>query len=183
MATKKKTLRQAQGPKSKTGRPSKYRPEYSEIAFIICGEFGADDQKLAKSFRVSRTTIDSWKKKYPEFLNAIRGGKDDFDTRNVEAALLQRALGFEREEDHAGISQKTGEVVTKKVTKFYPPDPQSIRFWLKNRNPQRWPDRYDVNLGGNLTFRDLTDTEEMTAEELAQAINERLLSQKPQRKS
>lgn len=172
MATKKK---------NSAGRPSKYKPEYAEIAFVICGEFGADDQKLAKTFRVSVSTITTWKKKYPEFLASIRSGKDDFDTRNVESALLNRAIGFEKEV--LKIAMHDGKFIEKAYNKYFPPDPQSIRFWLKNRNPQRWPDRYDVNLGGNLTFRDLTDTEEMTAEELAQAINERLLSQKPQRKS
>ncbi len=164
----------------KSGRPSKYKPEYANIAFVVCSEFGADDQKLAKTFRVSRTTIDSWKKKHPEFLDSIRRGKDDFDTKNVENALLQRALGFERQVVHVALHD--GQFIMAEYNKYFPPDPQSIRFWLKNRNPQRWPDRYDVNLGGSLSFRDLTDTEEMTTEELAQVINERLLSQKSQSK-
>ena len=61
----------------------------------------------------------------------------------IETALFNRAKGIQYEEEtyERKVNKETGEtevVLTKKVTKFIPPDPTSAMFWLTNRRPERW---------------------------------------------
>jgi hypothetical protein len=32
------------------------------------------------------------------------------------------------------------------MVKHYPPDPTSMIFWLKNRQPQKWRDKHDLDI-------------------------------------
>lgn len=64
----------------------------------------------------------------------------------IETALFDRAKGMKWDEEtyERKKDPETGEMVlvlTKKVTKFLPPDPTSIIFWLTNRRPDRWKSR------------------------------------------
>ena len=131
------------------GRPTAYKDHYPDKAYEFCAEFGMTDKKLARLFDVSVATIYVWKKEYPEFLESIKKGKDDYDSVNIEKSLRRRANGFR-------FSEKTKELVdgemteTKIVGKFVPPDPTSMIFWLKNRHPERWRDKHDFKVEGNL---------------------------------
>ncbi|GAB3068091.1 hypothetical protein [Pedococcus soli] len=49
---------------------------------------------MADFFGVSLRTVNSWKKKQPEFLHAIKGGKARADAE-VASKLYDRATGFE----------------------------------------------------------------------------------------
>ena len=55
------------------GRPTKYRPEYCEIAESVLGE-GYSQAVLAGELDVDEDTITNWKKEYPEFFGAIKRG-------------------------------------------------------------------------------------------------------------
>ena len=61
-------------PSSKTGRPSKHKPEFN-VAVRVMAEKGFIDTEIAKAFGISKTTLNKWKKDYPEFLASIKGGK------------------------------------------------------------------------------------------------------------
>jgi hypothetical protein len=56
------------------GRPNKFKLEYIEQARKFC-QFGHTDPELAEFFGVHLQTINNWKRKYPEFLDAQRAGK------------------------------------------------------------------------------------------------------------
>lgn len=146
-STAKATNAQAK-PKGKHpgGRPSSYDPKKTPgIAEAACKEFGADDAGLAKLFGVTVTTIHNWKNAHPEFLDALKRGKDSFDTERVERSLVERAIGYSHPDVH--ISNYQGEITVTPITKHYPPDPTSMIFWLKNRNKDRWRDKVDVDHG------------------------------------
>lgn len=57
------------------GRPNKYKPEYCE-QLISCMEEGGSITEFASIINVSRSTIHEWKKKYPEFSDAVEIGKE-----------------------------------------------------------------------------------------------------------
>lgn len=127
------------------GRPSKYDPKVTpDQARKLCAA-GFTDAQLADFFGVTTTTIDNWKNRHPEFLGALREGKDEFDTERVEKALAHRAVGYSHDEDD--IRVVNGEIVITPTTKHYPPDTTAAIFWLKNRNRQRWRDKVDVDHG------------------------------------
>jgi len=136
--------------KTKRGRPTKYKQEFNDQAYLVCREGGFTDELLAKLFKTTVTSIKTWKNKYSDFLAAIKKGKEEHDTGNVENALLQSAVGYEHDDVH--ISNYQGEITITPITKHYPPNATSLIFWLKNRNPDRWRDKREIE--GKLTLED-----------------------------
>lgn len=139
------------------GRKPRYRPEYAQQAYVACAEAGMTDIQLAKLFGVGKTTVNMWKKKYPEFYDSILQGRDLFDSSKVERSLLKRALGYsytETTKEPVEVPDpETGEVKrelqqVKKVTKHIPPEPSAARYWLNNRQPARWKNVKHVELTG-----------------------------------
>lgn len=102
---------------------------------------GLTDEQISQNIRISRETLYAWKKKYPDISDALKRGKEIVD-RQVENALLKRALGYEYEEVkkkfECGVM--TERTVTKKEVI---PDTTAQIFWLKNRKPDKWRDKPD----------------------------------------
>ena len=139
-------------------RPPKtyYKPELAEVAYLLCAELGATDEKIAqvlgqqlKGRPFCVDTITRWKRDYPEFAERIQAGKDLWDSGTVESALLQKAKGIRYTEvtkEPCIVINKDGDKeviskelsVTKEVEKFIPPDVTAAKFYLPNRNPKRW---------------------------------------------
>ena len=80
---------------------------------------GARDADLARAFDVSESTIDNWKAAHPEFLAALKAGRELADAE-VANSLYRRAIG-------------DGD---------RPPDVTACIFWLKNRRPDLWRDAH-----------------------------------------
>lgn len=119
---------------------------------------GLTDEQIAENMGISRSTLNSWKDKYSDISDTLKRGKEVVD-RQVENALLKRALGYRYDE----VTMENG-VETKRVTKEVMPDTTAQIFWLKNRKPEEWRDKKDVDLVGevntNNPYKDLT-TEEL----------------------
>ena len=77
---------------------------------------GLTDQQIAERMGIGVRTLYEWKKKHPQFSQALKSGKEVVDYA-VENALLKKAL--------AG-------------------DVGACCFWLKNRRPDKWKDRIDA---------------------------------------
>ena len=101
---------------------------------------GLTDEQIAKNIGVSVSTLNNWKIKYVEILESLKRGKEVVD-RQVENALLKRALGYTYEE----ITYEGG-VETKRVVKEVVPDTTAQIFWLKNRKREAWADRQNIEL-------------------------------------
>lgn len=133
---------------------SKYKPEFDNMAYVACVDGGFTDGKLAKLFSVTETTINNWKHSHPSFFESLKRGKDEFDIAVAEDSLLKRVTGYRYEEETREYKStgddKGGLQLTKVVTKDIAPDPTSIIFFLKNRNPERWRDARHLEHGGNL---------------------------------
>jgi len=121
------------------GRPTAYRDEYAEQARKLC-RLGATDAELANFFEVSERTLNSWKKRHPEFLQALKAGKAVADAEVAEK-LYQRACGYSHEA--VKMFQAGGEIISKGYTERYPPDTTAAIFWLKNRRPDLWRDKIE----------------------------------------
>jgi len=135
----------AENEKPKRGtKDIKWKDDYIRMAEVACTEGGLTDVQLAKLFEVAKQTIYYWKREKPGFLEAIRRGRDFYDTEKVENSLLKRALGYKYDETVKEMvdDPDTGEklAVTKKTKKHQPGDVKAITFWLRNRNRKRWPD-------------------------------------------
>jgi len=122
-------------------RPSSYRPEYAEQAIKLC-KLGLIDKEIAKFFSVSEQTLNAWKTKYPEFLEALKGAKTYADAE-VAAKLFHRATGYEHPE--VDIRVIDGQIIQTPLIKHYAPDTTAAIFWLKNRRPDLWRDKLDAD--------------------------------------
>lgn len=102
---------------------------------------GLTDEQIAGNIGIRAATLYEWKKKFPEISESLKRGKEVVD-RQVENALLKRALGYEYEEvkEKFECGVMTERTVTKKEVV---PDTTAQIFWLKNRKPEKWRDKPD----------------------------------------
>ncbi|WP_245005036.1 helix-turn-helix domain-containing protein [Paraburkholderia sacchari] len=146
-------------PATKRGRRTAYRPEYVEQAAKLT-KLGAIDSELADFFGVSEQTLNTWKKRYPEFLESIKSGKSLADAE-IADSLFNRAKGYEH--DDLDLRVIGGKLRKTKITKHYPPDTTAAIFWLKNRQPEKWRDVTKTEItgrnGGPIETHELSDAE------------------------
>lgn len=169
---------------------SKYETNVKDKLILVEGwaRNGLTDEQIAKNLGIAYSTFREYKKKYSALSAALKKGKEVIDFE-VENALLKRALGYEYEEVTRERKVKKDEhgepmvnihgvpvyemVVTKTVKKEVTPDTTAQIFWLKNRKPQQWRDKKDIEHSGgvevNNPYKDLT-TEEL--KKLAQMSEE-----------
>ena len=105
---------------------------------------GLTDEQIAENAGINPATLYVWKKKYPEISESLKRGKEVVD-RQVENALLKRALGYEYEE----VKEKfEGNVMTERTVtkKEVVPDVTAQIFWLKNRKRETWADRQNIEI-------------------------------------
>lgn len=122
-------------------RPTKYEKKYNEQAYKLC-LLGATDKDMADFFEVAESTINLWKEEHKTFSESIKKGKMMADA-TVASKLYHRAVGYEHPELVTATFQ--GQITdTMEVTKHYAPDPTAAIFWLKNRQPQQWRDKHEI---------------------------------------
>ncbi len=78
---------------------------------------GLTDIQIAENLGISKDTFYEYKKRYPDFSDSLKKGKEIIDYE-VENALLKNALDGN---------------ITAQI------------FWLKNRRPDKWKDKIDTN--------------------------------------
>lgn len=90
-------------------------------------------------------------KEIPGVIRYLENGKEVID-RQVENSLLKRALGYRYDE----VTYEDG-VETKRVTKEVQPDTTAQIFWLKNRKPNEWRDKQNIEHSGSVSYEQLLD--------------------------
>lgn len=115
---------------------------------------GLTDIQIAQNIGISKQTFYDWKKRYPDFADSVKRGKEVID-RMVENALLKAAMGFEYDEE---MATPRGEVVT--IRKYEKPNTTALIFWLKNRKPKEWRDKQEIAHEGNIGVTIIDDLDE-----------------------
>ena len=145
------------------GRPLEYNPEtHPAIAENLSNE-GCTQSEIAEKIGVHPATITDWKHKYPEFSEALKRGKQKPDDI-VQKSLYTRAIGYEYTETKI-VKDETGCIIkTETVTKQMAPDVGAQCMWLKNRRPEEWRDKQEIEHSGKdggpiriVTAKDLSD--------------------------
>lgn len=193
--------------KSKGGAKGKYTEWLTNEGLLKIEGWARDgltNEQIAQNIGITQSTLYDWQKKYSEISEALKRGKDIID-RQVENALLKRALGYEYtertyiqvdmkgEEFHAFKTAymnryklehpeatteelrlvelqipRTKSVLDQEKTKEVIPDTTAQIFWLKNRKPNEWRDKQQVEHSGGIT----NTINEMTPEERQKRIEE-----------
>lgn len=124
------------------GRPSSYEPDHARQAQKAC-ELGATDLDIAELIGVDVRTIYRWKHEHQDFCQALTRGKEVADAM-VEDRLFRRATGYSHAAVKIFMPAGADEPVYADYTEHHPPDTGAAIFWLKNRKPQEWRDKHDV---------------------------------------
>lgn len=104
---------------------------------------GLVDKQIAHNMGISEQTLNVWKKAHPSIYESLKKGKEVIDIE-VENALLKRAMGYSYDE----VSEKyENNILTERkiTTKHIVADTTAQIFWLKNRQPELWRDRVQIN--------------------------------------
>lgn len=105
---------------------------------------GLTDKQIASNMGINIATFHRWKNKYCELCDPLKRGKEVVD-RQVENALLKRALGYTYDEITECTDDK-GKTSTKVITKQVIPDVTAQIFWLKNRKPDKWREKRELEV-------------------------------------
>lgn len=134
------------------GRPTAFDDRYKDLVRTLARK-GATEAEISKALNITRITLYNWKKAHPEFFNALNDWKSLADSE-VERSLYERARGYTHPETVVRwVSDESGsrwEKIT--VDKHYPPDPTSMIFWLKNRQPEQWREKQDISVSGDISI-------------------------------
>lgn len=125
---------------------------------------GLTQQQIADNLGINICVLIDYKKKYPQFLEALKINKEMADYE-VENALYKRAIGYKYVEVTKELvkNKVTDEYelkVTKEITREVPPDTTAQIYWLKNRKKEQWRDKQEVNLNTS-PIEDLTPLAEL----------------------
>jgi hypothetical protein len=127
---------------AKIGRPSKFDPAFVEQARKLA-LLRATDEEMADFWDISVPTLHAWRKAHPEFLKATKEGKLIADAEIAES-LFHRAKGYSHPAVKIFNDRETG-VTQVPYTEHYPPDTTAASLWLRNRQPDKWRDKVEVD--------------------------------------
>lgn len=115
---------------------NKYDEWLTEEGLVLIGGWARDGlskEQIAENMGICRDTLYEWEKKFTDISDALKKGREVAD-RNVENALYKNAM--------------SGNIAAQ-------------IFWLKNRKPNEWKDKQNMDLGGEskvMIVDDITDS-------------------------
>ena len=125
----------------KVGRPTKFDNLNMEQVQQLVAK-GFTDLEMANFFDVAESTWYLWKNEHPEFSEALKDWKDTADEQVIRS-LFERAIGYEHTDTK--FASHEGKISdTKEYKKHYPPETAAAKFWLMNRQPDKWRDKQEV---------------------------------------
>lgn len=111
------------------GRAPKYKKDFHIEDFIKLSQQGKTFAQIASRWQIDRTTLYRWEKKYPEFRNAVKSGRDLCEAWYID--LGQSAM--------LGIAPKINGQSCKVNLGWY--------VWL-TKNMFKWNDRASLEHSG-----------------------------------
>lgn len=135
---------------------SGYDPETHPVQVAKLCKLGATDQEIADFFGISTRTFYRWKSEHVPFCQAVTCAKEEADKR-VERSLYQRAVGYEHEAVKIFLPKDSREPVYAPYRQHVPADPGAAFNWLKNRNPEEWRDKKELEHKGLTVVIDRED--------------------------
>ena len=150
---KKKPVKKAPAKKKatnkKTGAPTKYNKTMCAKVFKLAAS-GLYNPAIATRMGISTATLHNYMNLYPDFLEAIQGGRELADAK-VENVLYKMAMGYKHTVEKPVVVSDGVEgshVETVKYEVDVPPNFSAISFHLRNRKPKEWRDKQEIGLTG-----------------------------------
>ena len=151
--------------KKQGGRKSAYAEKVLPKLELVEGwaRDGLSEKDIAHNLGIALSTLSEYKKKFSEFSEAIKKGKEISDYI-AENRLFKKVCGFSKMikkpfkvktpviKNGIKIADKE-EIVTVEEEVYFPPDLGAIVFYLKNRLPEKWsdnPPKGEISEGGGV---------------------------------
>lgn len=165
----KSAMRQAVGRNAKTGE----RRKRGSTRVMNAGDFkdgvfdtgvplemlaksGMSNEDIAAFLGVTIGVFRGWMKRSSLLRNSLLKGREIANS-NVAQSLYRQAVGYTIPEEKIFYNTKTGKVKRVKTTKYYPPTPVANFFWLKNKDPDNWKDKREIENTGGVSGNNLSE--------------------------
>jgi hypothetical protein len=156
----------------KRGRKSAYDTKIKPRLLEIAGwcRDGHTDKNICVALRITEKTFCKYKLLKSELLQATLINKEIADL-TMENSLYKRGNGFQYEETTQELREnEEGDkvlTITKVIEKMVVPDTTAASLWLRNRRPDKWRDKQQVD---NTVKMEITDDRTPTEVMLARKI-------------
>lgn len=137
-----KEKKKTKEPSSKMGRPSNFNDSVAG-AIIALFKDGKTESQVSEILGIHINTLKNWKKLNPDFMAAAKEAKNMADEL-VEAALFTRAIGYAHKD--VKIMSYEGVSFEHEYIKQVEPDPNAAQFWLRNRQPDKWREKSQLDI-------------------------------------
>jgi hypothetical protein len=124
----------------------RYSQEFADRV-LAASSVGFTITEIARLLKVSVDQVNLWVMVYPAFAAAMRANTQA-RTDRVEAALYQRAVGYEITEQKLFYDREAG-VVRADVTLHIPAEPRAAVEWMRAHAPETWSPVAGAEDGGN----------------------------------
>lgn len=110
----------------------------TDIAFRVCSVFGATIEELAQVLGISVEVLEQMRANDSDLARNIRGGGVLADA-NVANRLYRLAVGYSQSVTKSYLLPGQTQPVVVTYEEHALPDIAAIAHWLRNRDPERWP--------------------------------------------
>ena len=110
---------------------------------------GLTDEQIAQNVGISRSTLNAWKTKYSDISDTLKRGKEYFEKldeymnkyrfEHPEATDSELMLAKEQ-------FPQTKMILSERKVKEVVPDVTAQIFWLKNRKPDKWREKQEIEV-------------------------------------
>lgn len=136
--------------KKEPGRKTKYSKALVKKAYDAAAE-GLNNEEIAKSIKISITSLYKYISMYTEFAEAIEGGRKQVLVPKLENEIVKLALGGQEYTETSIEYDKDGRVESKKVvTKVTLPNERALETCLYNRAGKNWKRKQEIEHSGTL---------------------------------
>ena len=115
----------------------------------LAAQTGKINEEIAKELGICKKTLQTWKNRYREVDEALARGKED-PNKLIEKDAFDCAHGYYYEEEKAQFYGGRWHKTT--VRKYKPKDPTAVIWWQKNRDPEHWRDKHEIDLSQPITI-------------------------------
>ena len=145
----------------KPGSPAHWKIDYTRQIFWL-SLLGITELEMANVIGISIDLFNLWKRRHPDFLNALKAGKTEAEAVATHS-LFRSGVGYEHEACKffpnrvKEYDPKTGKLI-KEYTKIiehtyikkYPPNVTALKTYLAAKRPDLWGDRSEVRHTGQI---------------------------------
>jgi len=113
---------------------------------------GFSNAQMAEAFGIDEHTFYRWLEVHPTFRRSVENGRDEVDVR-ITKSMARKAMGQVVTKERF-VYDKHGDLEQKVVERVELPISETAGiFWLKNRQPDRWRDKQEVQLDIRMQMR------------------------------